>query len=485
MKLKTIIFQAPKTFQQKLKQALINEGASIYSKTLKYYDSNELDLYKLNIFYHSYQDNTQQFHNINIPKLSFSETFQIDSILSKQFSLLSFLEGVKDHKSLRQVFKNIKSKDKILLTQIFETTINHLTHLFQFQDTGIEINIRTSQIIEPKQGFELFEVSFSFIEGTYTRFIEFIKNWIEKYHLYFYQYSSIEQSFDLLTAHIPAVCFQTVLKLSPDSSKDAAIRKIVENCLEHLLPNISAISIDQFSAEHIHQTRVAIRRLRSALQSFSDWSNDIDPAWKAQLANLFRAFGSTRDRDAISESLLPKLEKIGAPHLELPKSSESSNKILKLIRSYPTQQLLLDLIEFCQNHTESTEKDDLKKSALKQITHLHHLVCKNAEKFLELDIEEKHQIRKRIKRLRYSLEFTSSLFTPKEVASYLKILKPAQEALGQFNDLCVADTMFKSMVEKEPKLWFSLGWIASEQQHILNLIQQNLIKLAQFKFRDH
>lgn len=76
--------------------------------------------------------------------------------------------------------------------------------------------------------------------------------------------------------------------------------------------------------------------------------------------------------------------------------------------------------------------------------------------------------------MRYCIEFIASLYPGKELKNYLKDLKPAQESLGQFNDLNVAEAMFQDLVKRKQKVWFILGWIANEKKYILEQAQAHL-----------
>ena len=63
----------------------------------------------------------------------------------------------------------------------------------------------------------------------------------------------------------------------------------------------------RFAEEQLHQSRVGLRRLRSALRFFDGLTAPIDPAWDERLAVLSRQLGASRDRDALAETRLPEL----------------------------------------------------------------------------------------------------------------------------------------------------------------------------------
>ncbi len=121
-------------------------------------------------------------------------------------------------------------------------------------------------------------------------------------------------AFRPFVSKVTSAQYQTPLVLNRSSKlKLRLLQSILANCLQHLLPNASSIARQQYSSEHIHQARVAIRRLRSALKSFAAWSDDIQPHWKAELTTIFQALGGTRDIDALNEDLLPQLIEAGYP----------------------------------------------------------------------------------------------------------------------------------------------------------------------------
>lgn len=115
----------------------------------------------------------------------------------------------------------------------------------------------------------------------------------------------------------------------------------------------------------------------------------------------------------------------------------------------------------------------------KGLSKLHQQICQDAENYQELDIESRHRTRKRVKRLRYNVEFLQSLFPEKEVKAYLKALKPLQESLGHYNDLFVADELFRPYVKQQAKAWFVLGWISAEQQRLSNEAAERLQQFAE------
>jgi triphosphatase len=94
---------------------------------------------------------------------------------------------------------------------------------------------------------------------------------------------------------------------------------------------------------------------------------------------------------------------------------------------------------------------------------LHRQIANDAKDFLSADDATRHRTRKRLKRLRYSIEFVAPLFPAKALARYLAPLRRAQDALGVFNDMAVAEQVFRAQLAHEPRAWFAIGWLAARR----------------------
>ena len=249
--------------------------------------------------------------------------------------------------------------------------------------------------------------------------------------------------------------------LTREMSSDAALRCLVGSCLEQLLPNLSALAVGVGTAGHLHQARVGLRRLRTALTL---WGPP-DPRRDAVLAALFGNLGAPRDQDALRASLLPELLAAGAPMatLLMPPFAASPCDIA---RNKAHQPVLLRLLAFALD-APAADDDDAKPMKQRAATALiaeRRKLHKAARKFAQMDDTERHQLRKRLKRLRYGIELTSALFKTRKVARELMALRPAQDALGRYHDLCLAEALFRAQTDADPRAWFAVGWLSAARE---------------------
>ena len=102
----------------------------------------------------------------------------------------------------------------------------------------------------------------------------------------------------------------------------------------------------------------------------------------------------------------------------------------------------------------------------------------DAAAFATLDDTQRHRTRKRLKRLRYSLEFVASLYSAKAAKRCLARIRAAQEILGQYNDLTVAEQAFKAQISQDSRAWFAVGWLNSRRAQLVPEATTALVKLA-------
>lgn len=77
------------------------------------------------------------------------------------------------------------------------------------------------------------------------------------------------------------------------------------------------------------------------------------------------------------------------------------------------------------------------------------------------DIESYHDLRKRIKRMRYALNVYEGLRPNANLGSYVKKLAAAQEVFGHLNDMSTALTFFSAHTQSHPGAWFAVGWLTA------------------------
>jgi CHAD domain-containing protein len=256
---------------------------------------------------------------------------------------------------------------------------------------------------------------------------------------------------------------------------DAAARTVVRACLAQVLPNASAVAAGLHGDEHVHQLRVGLRRLRTALRLCEGWDAAAYGAWQSDLSTLFRRLGAARDQAALKSGLVPALSSAGAPWVEMfpANAAEAIDDPAALMREPETTRLLLELQGYASGGaqpaaveagiTQSEPGPSLRTRVVAWLDGAFKQIRRDAGRFTTLGDEARHRLRRRTKRLRYAIEFVSPLFDRKAVRQFIRPLAQAQDDLGRYNDLVVGLERMRIQVEVDPRAWFAVGWISAQR----------------------
>lgn len=256
-------------------------------------------------------------------------------------------------------------------------------------------------------------------------------------------------------------------------------RAVVGACLAQILPNASEIAAGSEDVEQIHQLRVGLRRLRTALRELAPLGTGLQLAWEAPLVQAFRALGARRDQQQLQALMQPRLLAAGSPLIVLPPVDESAPTPADAVRDAGLQAALVGLIGFAAAADGTGLAPQATQRHLRQrLGKLHRRVGKEGERFEKLAPEARHSLRKRLKRLRYLAEFVGACFAPRRAAQFTRALEPAQDALGAYYDEVVALESYRAAAEQEPRAWFAVGWLQARAPHSAHQAALALAELA-------
>ncbi|HKX42465.1 MAG TPA: CHAD domain-containing protein, partial [Burkholderiaceae bacterium] len=327
--------------------------------------------------------------------------------------------------------------------------------------------------------------------GDPAALIELGRTWARRHHLWLDTRSKSERG-ELLargTRIAPARTAQKVV-LTREMSPHAAWRAVLRECVGHIAANASQIASGEHGDEHVHQLRVALRRLRTAGQLFDFMPSD--PAQLEAAAALFRGLGVARDQAvagvAFSDDLERAFERLGVPRglgdakptSAAPGGREAADPCT-LVRAQATQMLLLGLIAASMEPDAAIDagldEEPLAERLARRIKRWHKRAAADALRFAELDDTQRHRLRKHVKRLRYAVEFSAGLFERGQVKRYLKPLRALQEQLGTISDVIVAMHALPGTPDRQVHDWFALGWLSARRDA---LVQQAAAPLQAF-----
>lgn len=265
----------------------------------------------------------------------------------------------------------------------------------------------------------------------------------------------------------------------------AMLRGMVACCLAQIGPNAAGIARGSRDPEHVHQLRVGLRRLRSVARGMQPFAACLPDGWEPAIMPVFDALGDARDKHVQSTTLAPRLREAGAPLADLGGPSEEEAKALRqLVRGGAFQGVLLRLMSCCETPGDAADRGD-KGAGLghlaRRLAKLMQQVTKHARRFDELPLAQQHQLRKRLKRLRYLAAFAAPAFDRDDVDAWRAKVSAAQDSLGEYIDLALAAERFAALAVTEPDAGFAAGWLRAKAEASTRAAHKSLQRLDEAK----
>jgi CHAD domain-containing protein len=255
-------------------------------------------------------------------------------------------------------------------------------------------------------------------------------------------------------------------RLSPGMACDTAFRIIARRHLDAVLAQHDGTC--RGDPEALHQIRIALTHLRTAIRFFSPMVDDgLRPSVWTELKWLNRQLGMVRDLDVAIDRVIAEsggeLTVIAELQHWDEKRAESHRLLARALQSARYRRLVEQISTWIESGPWSTRRSkeairlrrcSLAEHATAQLTEWETTLLKKARKLRKLDVEKRHKLRLLNKRLTYSIESLQDLFADDSLTkqkSILKQLRKAQKSLGQLNDDARGQTLAASLNDTIPE----------------------------------
>ena len=254
-----------------------------------------------------------------------------------------------------------------------------------------------------------------------------------------------------LTGPLETVAKAEPVELADHSSTGEAFRTVVNSCLRHFRLNEAILLVDR-NAAALHQSRVAIRRLRSAFSIFKPMIGNAGADLREGFRWLASELGDARNMDVLLERAGP-----GRLRDQIVVARETAyDRACEVLSSPRVRLLMLDFAEWAVGDTwagsfggEADRDQFVREFAIKALNRFHRKVKKDGRDLVNADDEARHELRKDAKKLRYAAEFFASLFKSKgqkrRYKSFVRALQALQDQLGLLNDLATAPAVLEKL----------------------------------------
>jgi inorganic triphosphatase YgiF len=339
------------------------------------------------------------------------------------------------------------------LSPIFTVRVIRRQRTFDFEGASIELAVDEGEVQAGERARRISEVELELKGGDCRPMFELARRLSRTAPLYLSFDGKATQGQGLIDGSDRAPRRHDKAPLARGLTAAGAFQAIARNTLVQIAAN-GVVLREADSVEAVHQLRVAVRRLRSALSTFADVTDDDHAeAIKAELKWLAGACDDARDLDVFAESAAalvdPTLDLSAlVPAVEAARARAHA-KACAAVASGRFRELVLDTTAWVETGAwltlggkASAKRRDLpaERFAVKALARRRKRLVKLAADLKGVDDAARHEARIAAKKLRYAAEAFAPLFDA-DAKPFIKSIKQLQEELGALNDAAVASEL--------------------------------------------
>ncbi|TCP84174.1 inorganic triphosphatase YgiF [Sphingomonas sp. PP-CE-1A-559] len=334
------------------------------------------------------------------------------------------------------------------IAPIFTVVVERLTWMIDSGEASIELVLDRGTVAAGDRQSLVCELELELKRGAPAALFTLAKALAAQFPVRLGVVTKSERGYDLLRPASRAFKAERVALTRTASAADA-FAAVAASCIGQYRLN-ETILLTQADAEALHQARVSLRRLRSAFSIFKPLLDGGEiPHFQSELRWLGSVLGEARDLDV----LLAKAKPGGLLFEGLNQARDAAYvEVDNALGSDRVRALMLDLTEWLAcgawrtaQSTRDARDAPARHLAAETLRALRRRVSKRGRSLQSLADEERHEVRKTAKRLRYGTEFLGSLFPNKKrsrrYGKFVGSLEKLQDQLGALNDMATAPTV--------------------------------------------
>lgn len=274
--------------------------------------------------------------------------------------------------------------------------------------------------------------------------------------------SKAERCYGLALNLTPGATGTTALALTRELDFADGFRRILWNCLAHLIANYPLVLVSH-DAEAVHQSRVAIRRMRAALGFLGAYvDDDAIKTLSAQMKAVAESLAPARDLHVLAERVRLTGGTGDAAIADLAAHLNSRVGIaiqpgLEVLGSAAYQRLMIEVAGWIEGG--KWQQGVGLAAGDKPIDHYARAILSGQRRKLgrfgaapeKLSDAQRHELRMAAKKLRYASEFFGSLYPSRghrrDRKAFARAVKQLMDGLGELNDLRGAQALSTAQLD--------------------------------------
>lgn len=364
---------------------------------------------------------------------------------------------------------------------ILETEVRRTERRLRIDDTLLRFDLDQGEIRTPRGNAPICELELELEAGDPYQLYALAADLQHAVPLRISTRSKFERGIERLTGAQPPPRRARRLHLPADATLERAMEEALRGSFDQVLANEEPArrGIDP---EGVHQMRVGVRRLRSAMALFRDVlpADQVEPL-REDLRWLAGELGRARDLDVFVDERLaplrrrfpedPSLKRLHDEAAQM--RGEAYGRVRDCLDSDRYAALMLRLgswlaaREWRQQPTSPASARlfvPAREEARALLGRRYAKLRKRGRNLATKTEREKHALRIQAKKLRYATEFLRGLFAHAHAGRFIRATAGLQDTLGHLNDAATARALLGELLERlraetHPELLRSAGFV--------------------------
>ncbi len=342
------------------------------------------------------------------------------------------------------------------LRPVFESAVERQTWQIRYDGAEIEIIVDDGEVAAGKRRETIVEVELELKAGPAQALFAVARELHGVAPLRVGVLTKSERGARLASGRSRKVAKSEPLRLVRSMSAAEAFQAVAFACVRHFRLN-EALAVQSRDPSALHQSRVALRRLRSALSMFRRLVADEKlPEFRNGFRSAAALLGEARDLDVFLQKNGDSLDRKAMKALKAQREL-AYDRVAQMLGGAEFRTLMLEFVEWVatgpwtrsEGPPPLLREQPAREFAGSILDRHWKRVRRGALGLDKLEEEARHAVRIEAKKLRYATEFFAGLYdSPKRSvrhAAFLAALERLQDDLGDLNDLATGRLLGERM----------------------------------------
>ena len=218
------------------------------------------------------------------------------------------------------------------LVERFRTDVSRLTRIESFEGARVKLALDVGEIVAGNRSRPVCEFEIELKSGPVPGLFGLAANWTGRHGLWLSSVSKSRRGMRLASDENVNAVSANVPIVDASAGPEHFLVAMMRSCLQQIVGNASEIGAGATDEELVHQLRVGLRRMRTALRELARFAPGLDPDWELAFRSAFQALGAHRDEVTVLPAMRKEMKLAGLDCAETSSLSAAAPRLEAVVQ---------------------------------------------------------------------------------------------------------------------------------------------------------